>query len=284
MDVVVDALQSLPDLIWREPDESAAASIAAVHAPGYLDSLRRLAPDDGVRQVEVDTIMNRHSLPAALRATGAVVSAVDDVVDGRADNVFCAVRPPGHHAEPAQAMGFCLLNAVAIAAAHALDQHQMERVAIVDFDVHHGNGTQAMFWHDARVAFLSSHQMPLYPGTGARDETGCGNIFNAPLSPGDDSGVVRDIYENHLLQALESFQPELILVSAGFDAHRLDPLGQINLETEDFRWLTEALLDIAQRNAGGRLVSVLEGGYHLAALADSARTHVAALIEHGGRR
>jgi len=215
---------------------------------------------------------------AALRAVGAVCAAVDAVVGGEAANAFCAVRPPGHHAEPARAMGFCLFNNVAIGARHARAVHGLARVAVVDFDVHHGNGTQAAFEADATLFYASTHQSPLYPGTGGREERGVGNIVNLPLPPGTDSVGFRRAVADELLPALDEFAPELILVSAGFDAHAADPLAGLALTEADFAWITEALLVLAGRHCGGRLVSVLEGGYDLDALAASAAAHIGALM------
>jgi acetoin utilization deacetylase AcuC-like enzyme len=213
-----------------------------------------------------------------LRATGAAIHAVDQVVDGHAKNAFCAVRPPGHHAEPSRAMGFCLFNTVAIAALHARAAHGAERVAVVDFDVHHGNGTQAAFWSDKDLFYGSTHQMPLFPGTGASSETGVGNIFNAPLNPGDDGDDFREAMLTRILPALHDFGPDFLLVSAGFDAHVKDPLAQLRLVEADFIWITEKLLDAAAKHTGGKLVSTLEGGYDLDALASSTAAHVATLM------
>ncbi len=207
-----------------------------------------------------------------------MVAAVDAVMEGAARNAFCAVRPPGHHAEPQHPMGFCLFNNVAIGAARARHHHKLARVAIVDFDVHHGNGTQAMFEDDPNVFFASTHQSPLYPGTGASSERGVGNVVNMPLRPMSGSAEFRQAMSGAILPALEKFRPEFILVSAGFDAHRADPLAQLNLEEADYAWVTERLLEAAGRHAKGRLVSTLEGGYDLEALSASAEAHVAAMI------
>jgi acetoin utilization deacetylase AcuC-like enzyme len=213
-----------------------------------------------------------------LRALGAAGRAVDAVAKGEVANAFAAVRPPGHHAEAAQAMGFCLFNTVAVAARHAQAAHGMERVAIVDWDVHHGNGTQAIFWSDPSVLYCSTHQMPLYPGTGAVSETGAGNIVNAPLSPYDGSERFREAFRERVLPAVAGFRPDILLISAGFDAHHRDPLAQLMLTEEDFAWATGKLMDIADLCAGGRIVSLLEGGYDLKGLAASAAAHVRQLM------
>ena len=207
------------------------------------------------------------------------MAAVDDVFRGKADNVFVAARPPGHHAEKMTAMGFCFFNNAAIAARHAQKAHGAERVAIVDWDVHHGNGTQDIFWDDPSVLYCSTHQMPLYPGTGAKTETGAGNIVNAPLPPGSGSAEFRAACERIVLPALRAFSPQLLLVSAGFDAHALDPLADMNLDAEDFAWFTRELLDIALTSASGRIVSTLEGGYSLTALRESTAAHVSVLLD-----
>jgi len=219
---------------------------------------------------------------AALRASGALVDAVDAVVGGEVDNAFCAVRPPGHHAEPARPMGFCLFNSVAVGAEHARNAFGLARAAVVDFDVHHGNGTQAMFWDDEGLFYASTHQFPHYPGTGAVDETGAhGNIANAPLAPGSGSDAFRKAFERIVIPALDGFRPEIVFISAGFDAHERDPLAQINLVEEDYAWATDQLVAVADTHAEGRVVSVLEGGYDLSALASSAAAHVARLMAVG---
>ena len=214
-----------------------------------------------------------------MTAIGAANAAVDDVFSGKADNVFVASRPPGHHAEKTTAMGFCLFNNAAIAARHAQKRHGAERVAIVDWDVHHGNGTQDIFWDDPSVLYCSTHQMPLYPGTGATGETGVGNIVNAPLAPRTGSDVFRDAFLSRVLPALDSFAPDLIIISAGFDAHHRDPLAEINLTEDDFDWATGQLMESASRHANGRLVSLLEGGYDLQGLAFSVAAHVGRLMK-----
>jgi acetoin utilization deacetylase AcuC-like enzyme len=261
--------------------EAPRASIDAlerVHDPAYVARILASAPVDGVVRLDEDTLMSPASAEAALRAAGAVAAAVDAVLNERASRAFCAVRPPGHHATADQAMGFCLFNNVAVGAAHALAEHGLERVAIADFDVHHGNGTQDIFAREPRVLFVSSHQSPLYPGTGGADETGVGNLLNVPLPPQTGSRTFRETWEERLLPRLDAFRPQLLLVSAGFDAHRADPLAQLQLDADDYAWLTAQLVDIARLHAGGRVVSTLEGGYDLDALATSAAAHVAALM------
>jgi acetoin utilization deacetylase AcuC-like enzyme len=225
-------------------------------------------------------VMGPHTLEAAMRAVGAATFGVDAVFEGKADNVFCAMRPPGHHAEHNRAMGFCFFNQAAIAAHHARKRHGAERVAVVDFDVHHGNGTQDIFWSDADLFYGSTHQMPLYPGSGAHSETGVGNIFNAPLRAGDGGVEFRAAMERVILPALSTFSPDLIIISAGFDAHERDPLGSLQLTEEDFSWITLKLMEVADQFCGGRVVSVLEGGYDLQGLAGSVGVHVHALL-HG---
>ena len=251
--------------------------LARVHTRELIDAVIDEPIASGWRRLDPDTVMSPASAEAALRAAGAVCAAVDAVISGAHRRAFCAVRPPGHHATHDTAMGFCLFNSVAVGAAHAIAVHGLSRVAIVDFDVHHGNGTQDIFWSEPRVLYASSHQWPLYPGTGARDETGAGNIVNAPLRPGAVSAEFRKAYEDTLLPALEEFAPELVLISAGFDAHRLDPLANLNLGTDDYAWITSRLVDLAARHAKGRIVSSLEGGYSLTALRESTVAHVAAL-------
>jgi acetoin utilization deacetylase AcuC-like enzyme len=230
-------------------------------------------------RLDPDTVMSPGSGEAALRAGGAAVAAVDALIGGEADNAFCALRPPGHHAEAERAMGFCLFNSVAIGARQALDVHGLEGVSIFDFDVHHGNGTQHSFEREPRVQYLSTHQWPLYPGTGARDETGVGNIVNRPLPAGTGSREWRRVVEADILPAIDGFAPALIMVSAGFDAHRADPLAMLELVEDDYAWVTARLVELAGKHAKGRVVSVLEGGYDLTALANSALAHLNVLRE-----
>lgn len=253
-------------------------AIARVHGMDFVDRILDGVPPTGRRALDADTILSPGSGLAALRAVGALTAAVDAVAKAQARNAFCAVRPPGHHAEADQAMGFCLFNSVAVAARHAQDVHGLARVAILDFDVHHGNGTQAVAERDGSLFFASSHQYPLYPGTGAAHETGIGNIVNAPLPGGSGGAIFRKAWETKILPALDAFAPDLLLVSAGFDAHRADPLAGLELEEDDFSWVTDRLTEVAARHCDGRLVSALEGGYDLRALAGSAAAHVGALM------
>ena len=261
-----------------EAQPATRAQLERVHSAELIASIFAQSPQHDCVQLDPDTVMSPYSLGAALHAAGAVSMAVDAVIAGRIDRAFCAVRPPGHHATHDTAMGFCLFNNIAVGAAHALAEHALERVAIVDFDVHHGNGTQDIFWNDSRVLYISSHQFPLYPGTGARNEIGAGNVVNAPLPPGAGSAEFRHAYVETLLPALDRFAPQLMLISAGFDAHRLDPLANLNLETDDYAWITQRLVEIAERHAQGRIVSSLEGGYSLTALRQGSAAHVQALL------
>jgi acetoin utilization deacetylase AcuC-like enzyme len=262
-----------------EAPQAIREQLQRVHSAAHIREILLGAPPDDMLALDPDTVMGPGSTEAALRAAGAMVAAVDAVLGGSARRAFCAVRPPGHHATRDQAMGFCLFNNIAVGAAHALVAHGLKRVAIADFDVHHGNGTQAIFEHEPRVLFASSHQSPLYPDSGREDERGVGNIVNGTLSPGAGSHEFRELWDSVLLPRLHAFKPQLVLVSAGFDAHRNDPLADIRLGQEDYAWITERLAALADAHAGGRLVSTLEGGYDLAALAASVSAHVGALIE-----
>ncbi len=257
--------------------------IRRAHEASYVAMIeeRGVEAEDAPLALDPDTWMGPGSLVAGLRAVGAATRAVDAVMAGEAHNVFCAIRPPGHHAEKRRAMGFCLFNSVAVAAHRALAEYGMERVAIVDFDVHHGNGTQDIFWSDDRVVYASTHQSSWYPGTGDVSETGVGNIINAPLNAGDGGEAFRAAMSDHVLPRLDDFRPDLVLVSAGFDAHRDDPLGEIELVEADFAWITLELMELAERHCGGRLVSLLEGGYGLRGLAGSTAVHVQALMRGG---
>ena len=267
-------------LLRESAPEASAEQLALAHPRGYVDAILALAPAAGeTLMLDADTFVSAGSVQAARHAAGGAVAAVDAVMKGWADAAFAAVRPPGHHAEAAQAMGFCLFGSVAIAARHAREAWGVQRIAVVDFDVHHGNGTQHLLERDADMLYLSSHQMPCYPGTGRREETGVArNVVNMPLAPGDGSTVFRHSWDYVGLPALSAFKPELLLISAGFDAHRADPLAQLRLDTHDFGWITDRLLAVADASAGGRVVSVLEGGYDLDALAASAAEHVRHLL------
>jgi acetoin utilization deacetylase AcuC-like enzyme len=262
--------------------EAPAASLEAIaraHPMSYVEAIRDATPKQGMVRLDADTSMSPGSFEAALRAAGGAVHAVDEVIGKRAANAFVATRPPGHHTETARPMGFCLFNNAAIAARHAQKQHGLERIAIVDFDVHHGNGSQEIFWSDPTVMYCSTHEMPLYPGTGAASERGDHNtIVNAPLRAGNGGKEFRAAFESTILPRLRDFRPELVVISAGFDAHMRDPLANLQLVEEDFGWVTRKLMEIADASAHGRVVSVLEGGYDLQGLANSAAAHVTALM------
>jgi len=262
----------------RDAPEAAIDDLLRVHSRRHVERVLAAVPKSGHVAIDADTVLSPASGRAALRAAGAVAAAVDAVVAKEADNAFCAVRPPGHHAEPERAMGFCLFNNAAIGALRAREVHGLERVAVVDFDVYHGNGTQARFEADESLFYCSTHQYPLYPGTGAARETGVGNIVNVPLRPMSGSAPFRLAMTAHILPALADFRPKLVVVSAGFDGHRSDPLAQLMLEEADYVWVTEQLLEIAARHAQGRLVSTLEGGYDLTALGASAAAHLRVLM------
>ncbi|MEL6364415.1 MAG: histone deacetylase family protein [Pseudomonadota bacterium] len=256
------------------------AAIERAHAGLHAAAVKASAPQEGLVQLDADTFMGPHSLDAAMRAVGAACAAVDAVAGGEGDHAFCVTRPPGHHATPDKAMGFCVFNTVAVAAFHARAVHGLQRVAVVDFDVHHGNGTQDIFWDDADAFFASSHEWPQYPGTGTEDETGAhGNIANARLQTGTGSLAFRKAWETRLLPALDAFAPDIVFISAGFDAHEADPLGGLALAEDDYDWATREIAAVAKDRSGGRVVSCLEGGYDLAATASSAAAHVRALAE-----
>ncbi|CUX19351.1 MULTISPECIES: histone deacetylase family protein [Agrobacterium] len=266
----------------KEAPQANEDAVLLAHPEEHLLAVMRQIPEeDGeINRIESDTYVSPKSLQAALTGIGAAMVAVDDVFTGAADNVFVAARPPGHHAEIAKAMGFCLFNNVAIAARHAQKAHGAERIAIIDWDVHHGNGTQDIFWNDTSVLFCSTHQMPLYPWSGDKNETGVkNNIVNAPLSPNTGSEYFREAFKSRVLPAIADFSPDLILISAGFDAHHRDPLAQINLVGEDFDWATGRLLEMADKYASNRVVSLLEGGYDLEGLAESAAMHILRMMK-----
>lgn len=276
----IDRALAGTELVRRDAPRCEDSEILRCHPERYLNRIIAGSPDAGWTSLDGDTSMSPGTLTAARRSVGGCVAAVDAVLGGEAKHAFVGCRPPGHHAESETAMGFCLFGNIAIAAKRALDHHGLSRVAIVDFDVHHGNGTQALLRDEARTLFISSHQMPLFPGTGHPDETGAhGNVLNLPLDPGTGSTVMRALYEASVFPALTAFRPELILISAGFDAHTADPLGGLNWRTEDFAWLTRRLCDLADDLCDGRIVSTLEGGYDLAALGASVAAHVTVLKE-----
>jgi acetoin utilization deacetylase AcuC-like enzyme len=284
-----DRLRAIDRALESEPYQMLArdlapradlAAIARVHPADYIEAIRVATPKRGLTAVDPDTSMSPGSFEAALRSAGGALFAVDEVMSGKVRNAFVATRPPGHHAEVANPMGFCFFNNAAIAARHAQAAHGAERVAIVDFDVHHGNGTQHIFWDDPTVMYASTHQMPLYPGTGAIGERGeHDQIVNAPLRAGDGGETFREAMDVAILPRIEGFSPDLIIVSAGFDAHRRDPLGNLNLVESDYAWATRRLMHLARRKAHERVVSVLEGGYDLEGLARSVAAHVTTLME-----
>jgi len=254
-------------------------TIALCHPMEYIEEVREASPREGLVHLDADTSMSPGTFEAALRAAGGAVLAVDEVLGKKTDNAFVATRPPGHHAETARPMGFCLFDNAAIAARYAQKRHGIARAAVVDFDVHHGNGSQEIFWTDKSVMYCSTHQMPLFPGTGAVIESGEHNtVVNAPLRPGDGSEAFHAAFATRILPRLRDFRPELVIISAGFDAHTRDPLANINLTEADFVWVTQQLMDVADQWAGGRVVSLLEGGYDLRALGNSVAGHVQALM------
>jgi acetoin utilization deacetylase AcuC-like enzyme len=273
--------EAFSGLLREQAPRATIEQLTRVHPLSYVEGILAIRPQPGETvPLDSDTSMSAGSADAALHAAGGAVAGVDAVMEGWARTAFAATRPPGHHCEASRPMGFCLFANAAVAAAHARAQWGLRRVAVVDFDVHHGNGTQSLFAADPDLFYGSSHQFPCYPGTGAADETGiAGNVVNVPLAPGSGSVAFRNAWSRVLLPALDQFAPELLIVSAGFDAHKADPLAQLRLETADFAWLTGELLSVARARAGGRLVSVLEGGYDLAALAASAAAHVTVLMQ-----
>lgn len=271
--------EAFDDLVRIPAPKASLAQIERVHAPYYVEKVFENIPESGLFHLDPDTAMSPKSGEAALRAAGGVCAAVDAVIGGQTTNAFCALRPPGHHAEPSQAMGFCLFNNIAIGALQARDAHGIERVAVVDFDVHHGNGTQAKFWDNADLFYASTHQSPLYPGTGDRSERGIyGNIVNVPLAPNSGSVDFREAMTGEILPALHAFGPDFILISAGFDAHVDDPLAGLRFIDDDFEWATAEIAHVARDICQSRIVSTLEGGYDLSALERCAAAHVRALM------
>jgi acetoin utilization deacetylase AcuC-like enzyme len=274
---VMAGLQGLTNLQILPAPLASIEQITRVHPAEFWSGLQAHEPSTGRVALDADTFMNNGSVSATLRGSGALCFAIDQILSEQALRAFCVVRPPGHHSEAQQAMGFCLLNHVAIGAMHALQDSTIKRVAIIDFDVHHGNGTQAVFEQNPDVMFVSSHQQPLYPGTGNIDEVGCGNILNMPLEPGDGSTAFRKAWSTLGLPAIHAFAPDLILISAGFDAHFKDPLAQLEVQDVDYRWITDEICDLATDNCHGRVASILEGGYNMEALASASRSHVQGL-------
>lgn len=277
----VDEALSAPQfdaLLRREAPFGDITLADLVHDPDYLPFLRSVRPAEGIRQLDGDTFISGQSLSALATGLGGALTGLDAVLLGEADNAFCAIRPPGHHAERARPMGFCLINTIAITAREAQRKYGAERIAIVDFDVHHGNGTQDIFADDPSVFYASSHEMPLFPDTGRPDETGVGNIVNVALEAGSGGAKMRTAYRDTILPALENFAPDVLLISAGFDAHKRDPLAHLNWEDEDYHWITGKLMDVAGRRCGNRIVSLLEGGYDLKGLAGGVSQHVATLL------
>ena len=271
--------EKFQNLARVEAPRAELETIALCHPMDYVEGIRDANPREGMVRIDADTSMSPGSFEAALRAAGGAIHAVDEVVGKKAANAFVAIRPPGHHAETTRPMGFCLFNNAAIAARYAQKKHGLERTAIVDFDVHHGNGSQEIFWSDPTVMYSSTHQMPLYPGTGAVSERGDHNtVVNAPLRPGDGGQQFREAFESRILPRLREFKPDLIVISAGFDAHHRDPLANLQLVEDDFGWATRKIMEVADANAGGRVISTLEGGYDLEGLANSVAAHVTALM------
>jgi len=284
-----DRIRAL-DAVWAKDEFKSLAheqapmceleTVALCHPMDYVELIRDNAPKEGMIGLDGDTVMSPGSFEASLRCIGAATRAIDAVMAKEAGNAFCSMRPPGHHAETAKPMGFCIFNSAAIAARYAQKKHGVERVALIDFDVHHGNGSQDIFWRDPSVMYCSTHQMPLYPGTGAKTERGEFNtIVNAPLRPNDGGEQFREAVETVILPRLAEFQPDFVLISAGFDAHHRDPLANLNFDEADFDWVTRKLMEVADKHAGGRIVSLLEGGYDLQGLSGSAAAHVKALMQ-----
>ena len=279
----LESTGTLSRLVLLDPQPASKSWIAKVHLPSYLESLERRAPTSGYAALDPDTTMSVGTLQAAYLAAGGAITAVDAVMNSQVDQAFCAVRPPGHHAESDRAMGFCFFNNVAIAARYTQERHGLKRVLIVDWDVHHGNGTQHTFEEDPSVLFFSTHQYPHYPGTGRDTETGYGGAegltINVPMSGGEGDEEYREVFDKVLVPAADKFKPELVLISAGFDAHRDDPLASMNLTEEGYATLTKIVADIAKCHASGRIISCLEGGYHLKGLSASVERHLLELLE-----
>ena len=276
---ILEATKDL-DLLRIEAPLATQKNILSVHPQSHIDLINASSPEDGTRPLDGDTHMSPGTISAAYRAAGGAVCAVDTVLSGKAKNAFVAVRPPGHHAEKQVPMGFCLFGNIAIAAKHALDFHKLSKVVVVDFDVHHGNGTQDLLWNEPRAVTITSHQMPLWPGTGRPEERGeYDNVLNLPLPPNSDGSYMRSIYQEKVFPKIRSFSPDLILLSAGFDAHIDDPLAELKWEVDDFAWITREVCNLATDYCSSRVVSILEGGYNLDALAACTKAHIENLIE-----
>ena len=272
--------EEFKNLIWKEAPIATNEQILLGHSKKYVEFIENIQKSNHITHLDADTYFGKGSLNAAKRGVGANISAVNAVMSGDFNNAFSAIRPPGHHAETEKAMGFCIFGNVAIAAKYAIENHKLKRVAVVDFDVHHGNGTQEILWDDPNVLFVSTHQMPLWPGSGTHEEHGNHqNILNIPIQANTDGPAFRQKFDEVILPRLDSYKPEILIISAGFDAHYKDPLANIELMTEDYEWITHRLCDIADEHADGRLISSLEGGYNLAALAESVAVHVKVLME-----
>ena len=272
--------EEFKNLIWKEAPIATNEQILLGHSKKYVEFIENIQKSNHITHLDADTYFGKGSLNAAKRGVGANISAVNAVMSGDFNNAFSAIRPPGHHAETEKAMGFCIFGNVAIAAKYAIENHKLKRVAVVDFDVHHGNGTQEILWDDPNVLFVSTHQMPLWPGSGTHEEHGKHqNILNIPIQANTDGPAFRQKFDEIILPRLDSYKPEILIISAGFDAHYKDPLANIELMTEDYEWITHRLCDIADEHADGRLISSLEGGYNLAALAESVAVHVKVLME-----
>ena len=272
--------EEFKNLIWKEAPIATNEQILLGHSKKYVEFIENIQKSNHITHLDADTYFGKGSLNAAKRGVGANISAVNAVMSGDFNNAFSAIRPPGHHAETEKAMGFCIFGNVAIAAKYAIENHKLKRVAVVDFDVHHGNGTQEILWDDPNVLFVSTHQMPLWPGSGTHEEHGKHqNILNIPIQANTDGPAFRQKFDEIILPRLDSYKPEILIISAGFDAHYKDPLANIELMTEDYGWITHRLCDIADEHADGRLISSLEGGYNLAALAESVAVHVKVLME-----
>ena len=272
--------EEFKNLIWKEAPIATNEQILLGHSKKYVEFIENIQKSNHITHLDADTYFGKGSLNAAKRGVGANISAVNAVMSGEFNNAFSAIRPPGHHAETEKAMGFCIFGNVAIAAKYAIENHKLKRVAVVDFDVHHGNGTQEILWDDPNVLFVSTHQMPLWPGSGTHEEHGKHqNILNIPIQANTDGPAFRQKFDEIILPRLNSYKPEILIISAGFDAHYKDPLANIELMTEDYEWITHRLCDIADEHADGRLISSLEGGYNLAALAESVAVHVKVLME-----